>query len=143
MGKAEKKKKKKRFSPMERGDKMNVDSSQPAPKPLSAHQARHLERKRLQAEASELKRQRGKVSKALSKFQYKAEKKALSKNLNVVKAAAASLRSTSFMSPAEGAEPESSSPFSFNLPICSDTHATGSWPEMGRNDQTHIPPMKG
>ena len=51
MGKANKKKKSLRFNPMERGDSMQAEGSKKSEQPkLSAHQQRHLERKRLQAE---------------------------------------------------------------------------------------------
>ena len=115
MGKAKKQKKKQhRFNPIERSD-TKVEGKKPEPKPLSAHQARHLERKRLQAEAKELKRQRGKVSKAQAKFQLKAEKKALTMSLHDVKAKAAALKSEP-LAKSQAAAVSTPSTFTFNLP---------------------------
>ena len=98
MGKAAKKRRgAARFDPLARPAStgpsdmdMQVDDGQPRKK-LSAHQARHLERKRLQEEARVLKRQRGKVSKA-NKITCSAEKKAITKKLKAVRAEAQDLR---------------------------------------------------
>ena len=88
MGKAAKKRRQHRFDPLarpaNRDDEMHDDADEPQPK-LSAHQAKHFERKRLQQEARDLKRQRGKVSKA-NKLAHSIEKKALSKSLQAVRA---------------------------------------------------------
>ena len=144
MGKANKKKRSHglRFNPMERADSMQTESSRKPEQPqLSSHQQRHLERKRLQAEAQDLKRQRGKVSKAMGKFQHKAEKKALTKSLHAVKAAAAALRSE----PLAAAAPAAAS-FAFDLPVPASTasssapHAT--WPSA-QPAFGSMPAMKG
>lgn len=89
MGKAGKKKHAKRFDPLARPDamKMDDDDAEAAPpKQLSAHQQRHFERKRLQAEAEALKNQKRKVSKA-DKLTWKKESKSISKTLKANKAA--------------------------------------------------------
>lgn len=90
MGKATKQKKAKaRFDPLARPSStaMSIDDEAP-PKALSAHQERHLERKRLQREAEALKKQRGKVSKA-DKLAHSVGKKSITNNLKAVKAAQA------------------------------------------------------
>ena len=96
MGKAAKAKRKHRFDPLARGkaaaDSMDVEGGDTGPsKPLSAHQQRHFERKRLQAEAQALKQQRRKVSKG-DKLEAKRQKKELTKSLNAVKLKAAANR---------------------------------------------------
>ena len=91
MGKAKKNKKAKaRFDPLARPapsamDAEGDDEEAAAPK-LSAHQARHLERKRLQAERLTLKQQKRKVSKA-DKLAWQSEQRSLSKTLKTNKAA--------------------------------------------------------
>ena len=89
MGKAGKKKHAKRFDPLARPDvvRMEDDDAEAGPaKQLSAHQQRHFERKRLQAEAEALKNQKRKVSKA-DKLIWKKESKSISKTLKANKAA--------------------------------------------------------
>jgi hypothetical protein len=89
MGKAGKKKHAKRFDPLARPEatKMEDDEAEAAPpKQLSAHQQRHFERKRLQAEAEALKNQKRKVSKA-DKLIWKKESKNIGKTLKANKAA--------------------------------------------------------
>jgi len=128
MGKAGKKKKNaaRRFDPLARSVSMQVDSeldpAAAAPKALSAHQQRHLERKRLQAEARSLKDQRKKVSKADS-LNHKREKKSITKSLRSVKEEAARLRAR--LPTAAAADEASPAPlaadalanFSFDLPM--------------------------
>jgi len=84
MGKAKKNKKKMaRFDPLARpaASSADMDDAVEVPeKKLSAHQQRHLERKRLQAEAQALKQQKRKVSKA-DKLAWQREKKELSRAL--------------------------------------------------------------
>ena len=87
MGKAAKKKKRgsNRFDPLSRPSAQEMQTDEPAAaKPLSAHQQRHLERKRLQAETLALKAQRGKVSKA-SKLTCKKERRELTSKLKAAK----------------------------------------------------------
>ena len=95
MGKAKKKKQNSRFDPLARPPAaMQVDDSahdEEPPKQLSAHQQRHLERKRLQSEVKSLKKKRSKVSKA-DKLAWAGEKKALTKSLKTIKAEASALR---------------------------------------------------
>ena len=89
MGKAGKKKNAKRFDPLARPDasKMEDDETEEAaPKQLSAHQLRHFERKRLQAEAESLRNMKRKVSKA-DKLAWKRESKSIGKTLKANKAA--------------------------------------------------------
>lgn len=86
MGKSNKKKHgARRFDPLARpSDAMMQDDDEAAPvepeKPLSAHQQRHLERKRLQAEKIALKNQKAKVSKS-DKLVWKEETKNIAKTL--------------------------------------------------------------
>jgi|Transcript_35926 flagellar motility protein MotE (MotC chaperone) len=122
MGKAVRKRRAKnvRFNPMacaSTAQDRTLEGSQSESKPLSAHQARHLERKRLQAEVTELKRQRGKVSKGVAKHQHKAEKKALSKSLRAVKAQAVALKMDK-LAPENSAfiEAPTTTTFAFDLP---------------------------
>mmetsp|Transcript_65021 Transcript_65021/g.173277 ORF Transcript_65021/g.173277 Transcript_65021/m.173277 type:complete len:94 (+) Transcript_65021:78-359(+) len=91
----------------------------------------------------ELKRQRGKVSKALSKHEHKAEKKALTRSLHLVKASAAALKSE----PLARWEPSAAAPaFAFSLPTPAAAAATGGWgvaaQTAGTADDTHMPTMK-
>ena len=124
MGKAAKKKSKKhRFDPIgRRPDAMDTEGAS-APKPLSAHQARHLERKRLQAEMKGVKNASRKVSKANSKHAQKAQKKELRQNLKALKAQAAGLRNEKRgehggAAAASDEEEEQAAPlFQFNLPV--------------------------
>ena len=83
MGKAKKAKNKAalRFDPLARpADGPHAAQTSKEEKPLSAHQQRHMERKRLQAEATVLKNQKRKVSKA-DKIAWKRESKLISKTL--------------------------------------------------------------
>ena len=96
MGKAAKKQKKKRFDPLARPSNAPAPMDEDGPgssdsKPLSAHQQRHLERKRLQAEVKSIKKQKLKVSKA-DKLAWKKEKKQLTKSLRAVQAEAVALK---------------------------------------------------
>lgn len=133
MGKAAKKKKHaSRFDPLARPAAMAVDDDamEAPPKALSAHQQRHLERKRLQAEALSLKRQCGKVSKA-DPLAHKREKKALKKSLKATKLESTALRAAkeSASAGAAAAAPpdESSSSFTgFDLPMPAQTSG-GGW----------------
>ena len=133
MGKASKKKKHLRFDPLARPSSMHVDGEAdeaPDVKPLSAHQQRHLERKRLQAEAASLKRQRGKVSKA-DKLVWKAEKKAITKQLHASKAQATALKMGKAAPVVTPAQPAVDVPFAgFDLPKptrMDDGPALGNW----------------
>ena len=94
MGKLKKAKRSNRFDPLARGSSiaMEVEESRSsAPKRLNAHQQRHAERKRLQAEAAALKSARRKVSKA-DKHEMKKQKKALSRSINAIKEEKAALK---------------------------------------------------
>ncbi len=119
MGKAAKKKSRRagRFDPLSRpqSSAMQVEGEEDAPK-LSAHQQRHLERKRNQAEQAALKQQRRKLSKA-DKLAHRKESKAISKALKGVKAEAAALRAR-LPAPAAASAPvaDSLKDFRFNLP---------------------------
>ena len=136
MGKAAKKKgKAARFNPLARpanGPTPMDDDLPPAQeKPLSAHQQRHLERKRLQAEAQSLKKQKLKVSKS-DKLAWKREKKSIQKSLKAVQAEAAALRATPLA--AATAEPEDATGVGplpgfagFNLPAPPTTSAPKGW----------------
>ena len=92
MGKASKKKRAaQRFDPLARPAAStnaaddDMDGDRPA-KQMSAHRARHLERKRLQAETLALKSAKKKISKA-DKLNWQREQRALSKTLKASKAA--------------------------------------------------------
>ena len=96
-----------------------VDDDDSQQKPLSAHQQRHLERKRLQAEASALKKQKLKVSKT-DKLAWKRDKKAVHKNLQAVQAAAEELRKAPLPLPQRaGADAGAEAPVfqGFDLPM--------------------------
>ena len=84
---AKKKRGQARFNPLARPSDMAVDddATAEAPKKLSAHQERHLERKRLQAEKASLKSQKKKVSKA-DKIAWKSETKMISAQLQLNRA---------------------------------------------------------
>uniref|UniRef100_A0A7S2IC63 Uncharacterized protein n=1 Tax=Haptolina brevifila TaxID=156173 RepID=A0A7S2IC63_9EUKA len=121
MGKVGRQKKGKasRFDPLSRPvvTAMAIDDVDEAPKKqLSAHQARHLERKRLQKEAQVLKLQRGKVSKA-DKLAHRGEKKSLTKSLNAIKAEAALLRNAPLPPAATTTAAEPSTFQGFSLPM--------------------------
>ena len=138
MGKADKKRKHiGRFDPLARptDGPASMDEDQPPKdeKPLSAHQQRHLERKRLQAEVINLKKQKLKVSKS-DKLAWKKEKKGLTKNLRAVQAEAAALRSAPLASAAD-ATPLSSSQhavpgfkgFDLPMPVHANAASGTSW----------------
>lgn len=119
MGKAKKKNRNAhRFDPLARPAPMQVDGDEAeAPKAPSAHQQRHLERKRLQAEQQSLKQQRRKVSKA-NLLTHKKETKALSKSLRTLKDEAAALRER--VPAAVASKPltaDALSGFAFDLPM--------------------------
>ena len=129
MGKDKKKKKAMRFDPLARpavASGSNVRSGEDdeiaEPKQLSAHQQRHLERKRLQAEALALRQAKGKVSKA-DKLAWQREQRELGKTLQKSKAAlrAASARFGEAMAVAEAdAQPAAQVQpafAGFNLPV--------------------------
>jgi len=84
-----------RYNPVARGDgssSMETDGAKPAgaaPR-LNAHQERHVERKRLQADVAALRSATGKVSKG-NKIQHKKDKKALQRELKQTKKAAKEL----------------------------------------------------
>ena len=88
MGKAKKNRSAGRFDPLARPDKnkMEDDDMEVAEVKISSHRARHMERKRLQAEAVALKMQKGKISKA-DKLSYQREQRAISMQQKVTKAA--------------------------------------------------------
>ena len=110
MGKAKKAKKPAtRFDPMARpataAASADDDIPMDEPKQLSAHQQRHLERKRLQAEKIELKQKKNKVSKA-DKNAWKEEKKQLSLQQKQNRAALKGASSRLGLPAAPPAEPE-------------------------------------
>merc|ERR1712227_1128002 len=121
MGKAKKSHKNVlRFDPLARGPAKSGftnDVDEEPRKNLSAHQQRHLERKRLQAEAEALKQQRRKISKS-DKVAYQREKKALSQEMKSSKKALQEASSRRFTDAPPSVSPEASpSPFTgFNLP---------------------------
>lgn len=127
-----------RFNPLARPEKagpssMSVDDDAGASgaKPLSAHQQRHLERKRLQAEVASLRHQGRKISKA-DKVGHKSAKKAIRQQLKTAKAEAEALRnriSASVPPPAPSVAPAA---FSFDLPMPEAGVSDGVWPEPGR-----------
>uniref|UniRef100_A0A7S4B2G7 Uncharacterized protein n=1 Tax=Chrysotila carterae TaxID=13221 RepID=A0A7S4B2G7_CHRCT len=109
-----------RFDPMARTPAApGADQEIEAPRQLSAHQQRHLERKRLQAEAEALKNKRRKVSKA-NKLEHKKQKKAISRELKtlkqVSKQAASNSKSACGTADAANASPASLKDFTFVLP---------------------------
>ena len=141
MGKASKKKKHgaRRFDPMakpiaENAMSVDDDEAQQRPareqKPLSAHQQRHMERKRLQQEALELKAQKRKVSKGdINK--HKKDKRAIGKDLKVKMARLREVNShhtklalkpsveeqEDDVNEQDAAAPGAAAPFTFNLPV--------------------------
>ena len=125
MGKVGKHKKSHRFNPLARGQASSGTQAEEAPKVLNAHQQRHLERKRLQAEAQALKQQKGKVSKA-NKFEHKAQKKALAKSIHALKAEAAALKQKGATKGKPAAESNASPAFQFSLP--SVGASPSAWP---------------
>ncbi|KAL3892950.1 MAG: hypothetical protein SGPRY_014623 [Prymnesium sp.] len=141
MGKAARKKRNVRFNPMERAEAAGVEARES--KGVSAHQARHAERKRLQAQAAELKRQRVKLSKGMNVVQRKAEKKALGKSLHAVKAQAAALKREKLSTPTAEAHASSSPPFAFHLPAATPSDVSNSWPAHQTHSVGEIPTMKG
>jgi hypothetical protein len=119
-----------RFDPLARpavaprGVGEDEDEDEAPVKKLSAHQQRHLERKRAQAETEALRNQKRKVSKA-SKLEHQRETKAISAQLKASKHAlhAASLHVRSADAPpapaaeAKAAAEDAPAPlFAFNLP---------------------------
>ena len=120
MGKGKKARKSHRFNPIGRpGDNMDVDGATESPKQVNAHQARHIERKRLQAEMKGVRSASRKVSKG-NKNTMKAQKKELRQSMQTLKAKASSLRNSDVRQeqPAEEADaPEApDSVFTFDLP---------------------------
>ena len=101
-----------RFDPLSRPENgMEVDR---APvKKLSAHQLRHLERKRLQAESTALKNSRRKVSKT-NKLDHKKQKKALSAGIKVIKQQTAELKGNPLATNRKAGPSEE---FAFALPM--------------------------
>ena len=127
MGKSKKNRTAARFDPLARPaasssmDADDHDEDMGEKKELSAHRARHMERKRLQAEAADLRSQKGKISKA-DKIAHKREQKLLSMQLKVTNAALRGVaRSGGLLEAAADATPEepvAPAPFAgFNLPV--------------------------
>ena len=132
MGKAKKKRQNHRFNPLARPSGGTSDSgAEVQPKALSAHQQRHLERKRLQAEKQQLKQQRRKLSKA-DRLQHRSESKAIAKSIKSVKQAAAALQAR--LPPPAEQQPEAPSAeagkgFRFDLPVAPMESSWGELPE--------------
>ena len=134
-----------RFDPLSKpaASAMSIDDEEKEEKPMSAHQLRHMERKRLHKEAMELKQMKRGVSKA-DKISMKKERREIGKSLKVNRAGlrAASQHVMPAASHGAAAAPSNEvnrnaapdgAAFKFDLPVParqSNEAGIGTWPAM-------------